>query len=66
MRTALTYWGRSQASAPTSTLVIHRPDQINWVRVALQFALGRGARDQHSFGERVGGHQLAGKHGDSL
>jgi hypothetical protein len=40
MRTALTYWGRSQASAPTSTLVIHRPDQINWVRVALQFALG--------------------------
>ena len=40
MRTALNYWGRSQASAPTSTLVIHRPDQINWVRVALQFALG--------------------------
>ena len=40
MRTALTYWGRSQASAPTSTLVIHRPDQINWVRVALQFVLG--------------------------
>ena len=40
MRTALTHWGRSQASAPTSTLVIHRPDQINWVRVALQFALG--------------------------
>jgi len=40
MRTALTYWGRSQASAPPFTLVIHRPDQINWVRVALQFALG--------------------------
>src|ERR1700691_1672230 len=40
MRTALTYWGRSQASAQTSTLVIHRPDQINWVRVVLQFALG--------------------------
>ena len=41
MRTAPTYWGRSQASARTSTLVIHRPDQINWVRVALQFVLGR-------------------------
>jgi hypothetical protein len=40
MRTAPTYWGRSQASARTSTLVIHRPDQINWVRVALQFVLG--------------------------
>lgn len=40
MRTALTYWGRSQASAPRSTLAIQRPDQINWVRVTLQFVLG--------------------------
>ena len=40
MRTALTYWGRSQASAQTSTLVIRRPDQINWIRIVLQFALG--------------------------
>jgi hypothetical protein len=40
MRNALTDWGRSQASAQTSTLVILRPDQINWVSIALQFALG--------------------------
>src|SRR6266700_4059798 len=30
MRTALAFWRRSQVSAPTSTLVLHRPDQINW------------------------------------
>ena len=40
MRNALTDWGRTQAFPQTSTLVIRRPDQINWVRVALQFALG--------------------------
>jgi hypothetical protein len=40
MRTALTYWGRSQASAQRSSLVIRRPDQINWIRIVLQFAFG--------------------------
>lgn len=40
MRTAPAFWRRSQVSAATSTLVFHRPDQINGVRVALQFALG--------------------------
>ena len=40
MRTAPAFWRRSRVSAPTSTLVFQRPDQINWVRVTLQFALG--------------------------
>ena len=33
-------WRRSQLSAPTSTLALHRPDEINWIRVALQLTLG--------------------------
>ncbi len=40
MRTALAFWRRSPVSASTSTSIIHRPDEINWLRVALQFALG--------------------------
>ena len=40
MRTAPAFWRRSGVSAATSTLVFQRPDQINWVRVGLQFALG--------------------------
>jgi hypothetical protein len=40
MRTASAFWRRSPASASTSTLVFQRPDQINWIRIALQFALG--------------------------
>ena len=41
MRTALAFWRRSQVSAAaTSTLIFHRPDQVNWVRVAIQFTLG--------------------------
>ena len=40
MRNASTDWGRSQASAQTSTLIIRRPDQINWIRIVLQFAFG--------------------------
>ena len=40
MRTALAFWRRPQVSAATSTLVLHRPDQINWVRITIQFALG--------------------------
>jgi hypothetical protein len=31
---------RSQLSAPTSTLALHRPDEINWIRIALQLTLG--------------------------
>ena len=41
MRTALAFWRRSQVSAPTSTLVVHRPGEINWMHHALKFALGR-------------------------
>ncbi len=40
MRTAMAFWRRSQVPAATSTLVLHRPDQINWVRIAIQFVLG--------------------------
>ena len=39
MRTA-PFWRRSQLAAPTSTLALHRPDEINWIRVALQLTLG--------------------------
>jgi hypothetical protein len=40
MRTALAFWRRSQVSAPTSTYVLTRPDQIDWVRISIQFVLG--------------------------
>jgi hypothetical protein len=40
MRTASTFWRRSPLSASTSTLVFHRPDEINWVQIALKMALG--------------------------
>ena len=40
MRTALAFWRRPQVSAATSTHVLHRPDEINWVRVTIQFVLG--------------------------
>ncbi len=40
MRTALNFWRRYPVSAATSTRVIYRPHEINWIRVALQFALG--------------------------
>ncbi len=40
MRTAPAFWRRSRVSAATSTLVFQRPDEINWARVFLQFALG--------------------------
>jgi hypothetical protein len=39
MRTA-PFWRRSQLSAPTSTLALHRPGEINWIRLALQLTLG--------------------------
>ena len=40
MKTAPAFWRRCQASPPISTLVIHRPDQCDWTRLALQCALG--------------------------
>ena len=40
MRLAFGISRRSQASASTSTRVFHRPAEINWMHVALKFALG--------------------------
>ena len=40
MRTALAFWRRSRVSASTSTRVHYRPDEINWMHVALKFGLG--------------------------
>jgi len=40
MRIASAFWRRSDATATSLTTVIHRPDQNNWVRAALMFALG--------------------------
>jgi hypothetical protein len=40
MSIAPAFWRRSPVSASTSTAIMHRPCHINWVRVALQFALG--------------------------
>ncbi len=40
MRTAPAFWRRSAVSASTAISVVHRPDEINWVRLILQFALG--------------------------
>jgi hypothetical protein len=39
MRIAPAFWRRSDASAASLTTVIHRPDQNDWVRAALMFAL---------------------------
>ena len=39
MRTASAFWRRSQGSATPSTTVVHRPDEQNWIRAALMFAL---------------------------
>ena len=40
MRNALTFWLRSKIPAPASAQTFHRPDEINWLRVAFKFALG--------------------------
>jgi len=40
MRTAFTFWRRSPVSAPTSTRTFHRPAEVNWMHIALKFALG--------------------------
>jgi hypothetical protein len=33
MRTALAFWRRGPATATSSTLVLHRPAEINWLHV---------------------------------
>jgi cytochrome bd-type quinol oxidase subunit 2 len=38
MRTASAFWRRSQGAA-TSSLIVRRPDEQNWARAALLFAL---------------------------
>ncbi len=40
MRTAMAFRWRSQVPASTATFVLHRPDDINWIRIALQLTLG--------------------------
>ena len=39
MRTTLAFWRRTQVSAPTSTHVFHRPNQMNWAHVAIKMGL---------------------------
>jgi hypothetical protein len=40
MRTAPAFWRRSAVSASNVASIVHRPDEIDWVRLILQFALG--------------------------
>jgi hypothetical protein len=40
MRTAPAFWRRSPVSVSISTLVFHRPDEINSVQIVLKLALG--------------------------
>ena len=40
MRIAPAFWRRSDATAASLATVIRRPDENNWVRAALMFALG--------------------------
>lgn len=40
MRSASALWRGSSGSAESFTSVLHRPAELNWVRIALQFALG--------------------------
>lgn len=39
MRTAFAFWRRPEGAAATSTTVIHRPDETNWIRAALLLLL---------------------------
>jgi hypothetical protein len=39
MRSASAFWRRSEGSPTPFTTVIHRPDESNWVRMVLMFAL---------------------------
>lgn len=40
MKTALSFWRRSQEPVRHSARVFYRPDEIDWIHVALKFALG--------------------------
>ncbi|WP_263357727.1 hypothetical protein [Acidicapsa ligni] len=40
MKTAPAFWWRNRVTGESSTSVIHRPSESNWVRAALMFALG--------------------------
>lgn len=40
MRTALDFWQSSKPPASSSEHIFYRPDEIDWVRVALRFAIG--------------------------
>lgn len=39
MSIALAFWRPARASATSSQTIIHRPNQRNWVRIGLKFAL---------------------------
>ncbi len=39
MRIAPAFWRRSDGAVASLTTVIHRPEQSNWIRAALMFAL---------------------------
>jgi hypothetical protein len=39
MRTALAFWRRGPTTATSTTLVLHRPDEINWLHIVLKLAL---------------------------
>lgn len=40
MTTLLTFWRRTSATPASTSVIMHRPDEINWMRLILQFALG--------------------------
>ena len=40
MRIAPAFWRRSPLPASTSTRTLNRPDEVNWMHIALKFALG--------------------------
>jgi hypothetical protein len=40
MRTPTAFWRRSEGTATPSATIIYRPDQKNWIQIALMFALG--------------------------
>ncbi len=40
MRTPLAFWRRSPRSATPATSIVERPDEVNWLRALLMFALG--------------------------
>lgn len=40
MTTLPAFWRRTSAIPASTSVVVHRPDEINWMRLLLQFALG--------------------------